>query len=488
MKKSLKNICFLCFFLLFLTSCTQLNENEFIFFKRENKDVRNKKLIEDLEYFEKIMLQKYQKEYRHITDVEFKNKLNELRSNIDNISDSEFLVEVQRIMSCFKEGHLSFLKPSQAILPFNLQTFEDGTYIVGTEKEYTDYNFTRIVSINGIKIDDIRTKMKEIVSGDNKYNVDYWVDDYITDLDYLVGLNIISNVNKVDVLLEKDKKIININFKPKINRGVVTIKRNSFDFKKHKENVKKVLLKLIERASGEKKENLEKDLREVENIDFVSYDYIGKLFLKIENIPYKLNPIEFYNFETFPKSKAIVLHYNKCFNEEYKPFDKFSMDFFRYIKNNKNLLEINNIVIDLRYNRGGSELFFNPFVDELKKYENENKNLKIHILVGRNTFSAGVNVLYFLKKTFKNITIYGEPPAGGINSSGNITQDILPNSNLIFAYGQNFFDNTKDNDSLFTEKEIKENVLIPDEVLKPTIEDYIDNRDYVLEEVLNRSK
>lgn len=37
--------------------------------------------------------------------------------------------------------------------------------------------------------------MKEIVSGD-KYNVDYWVDDYITDLDYLVGLNIISNVNK----------------------------------------------------------------------------------------------------------------------------------------------------------------------------------------------------------------------------------------------------------------------------------------------------
>lgn len=56
-----------------------------------------------------------------------------------------------------------------------------------------------------------------------------------------------------DVLLEKDKKIINIKFKPKINRGVVTIKRNSFDFKKHKENVKKVLLKLIERVLGEKK-------------------------------------------------------------------------------------------------------------------------------------------------------------------------------------------------------------------------------------------
>ena len=78
--------------------------------------------------------------------------------------------------------------------------------------------------------------------------------------------------------------------------------------------------------------------------------------------------------------------------------------------------------------------------------------------------------------------------AGGIYSSGNVTQDILPNSKLIFSYGQNFFDNTKDNKDLFTEKEIKENVLIPNDILKPTIKDYIDNRDYVLEEILDRMK
>lgn len=37
----------------------------------------------------------------------------------------------------------------------------------------------------------------------------------------------------------------------------------------------------------------------------------------------------------------------------------------------------------------------------------------------------------------------------------------------------------------FKKKEIEENVLIPDEILKPTIKDYVNNRDYVLEKILD---
>ena len=117
----------------------------------------------NLLHFESVMLEKHQKEYRYITDEDFKNRIKELKSNIDNISDSEFVVEIQRIMSYFKEGHLSFLNPSQAILPFYLKTFDDGTYIIGIEKEYEEYNFSKVKSINGIKIKDIREKAKKII-------------------------------------------------------------------------------------------------------------------------------------------------------------------------------------------------------------------------------------------------------------------------------------------------------------------------------------
>lgn len=105
----MKKIIYFLLALIFLTSCgsfgnknSNVNTNELIFFKGENREVRNKKLIEDLEHFESVMLEKHQKEYRYITDEDFKNRIKELKLNIDNISDSEFVVEIQRIMSYFK--------------------------------------------------------------------------------------------------------------------------------------------------------------------------------------------------------------------------------------------------------------------------------------------------------------------------------------------------------------------------------------------------
>lgn len=229
-------------------------------------------------------------------------------------------------------------------------------------------------------------------------------------------------------------------------------------------------------------------MKNLENIKFNSCYYVGNSFCKIDNIPYKMNPIEYYSYETFPKSKAIVIHYNSCFDNKNKPFYKFSDEIFNYIRYNKNLLEINNIVVDLRYNNGGADIFFQYFINELKNYRNENKNLKIHIIIGKNTYSSGAGIVYSLMKYFKDVTIYGYPLAGGMKQSGDVSQDILPNSKLIFNYGQNFFDITKENRDLFTEEEINENALIPDFILKPTIKDYVDNRDYVLEKILDKLK
>ena len=86
----------------------------------------------------------------------------------------------------------------------------------------------------------------------------------------------------------------------------------------------------------------------------------------------------------------------------------FQLNFFNYIRDNKGLLEINNIIIDLRYNEGGSETVFLSFLDELEKYEKENKKLKIHILVGRNTFFCRNKCSIFSKeKNLKMLQFMG---------------------------------------------------------------------------------
>lgn len=143
-------------------------------------------------------------------------------------------------------------------------TFEDGTYIVGIEKEYEQYNFSKVKTINGVDIEEIRTKLKGIISGDNKYNVDYRIDNYINDLDYLVGLKIISNVNNVDILLEKDENEFCVNFNSKISRNFVIEKiedEGSSEFNEYQETKKQELIKIIENSVGKEKEKLEKYLK-----------------------------------------------------------------------------------------------------------------------------------------------------------------------------------------------------------------------------------
>lgn len=145
-------------------------------------------------------------------------------------------------------------------------TFEDGTYIVGIEKEYEQYNFSKVKTINGVDIEEIRTKLKGIISGDNKYNVDYRIDNYINDLDYLVGLKIISNVNNVDILLEKDENEFCVNFNSKISRNFVIEKiedEGSSEFNEYQETKKQELIKIIENSVGKEKEKLEKYLKKI---------------------------------------------------------------------------------------------------------------------------------------------------------------------------------------------------------------------------------
>lgn len=74
-----KNIKFIFLIILVLIFCIKFSfinnrENELVFFKYDDVKDRNRKLIEDLEYFEKIMIDKHQKEYRNITNEDFKKK------------------------------------------------------------------------------------------------------------------------------------------------------------------------------------------------------------------------------------------------------------------------------------------------------------------------------------------------------------------------------------------------------------------------------
>lgn len=484
-------VVFLSLFLMYVHINT--SKNELIFFKGESREIRKKKLEEDLEYFENVMLKKYQREHRNISDDNFKKEINNLRLKLDNLTDNEFVVEIQRIMSMFREGHLSFNILNQALLPFESKVFDDGIYIIRTEKEYEKYIYYKILAINDIDINTILKKIENIVSGDSSKCLKYGVDKYINNVDYLLGLGIVKNINNVKLSIEKNGEVIDVVFKTKINRDI-EVKKEVFseieDYNNIKLKMKQKVLDIFENLDDEKLKkynlNLEQLLNEIEKFDYISYYTTSGVFLKLGDIPYNLDRNKAYDFKFFPESDAVVFQYNKCEDEEIENLKSFSKKFFDYIESNKKIFRIKNIIVDLRYNSGGSSLVILPFLIDLENYLKMNQDIRLSVIIGRNTFSAGADAFYQFKTKFKNVKSYGEELSGGIYASGDITTDILPNSKLIFSYGQRFINSI--DKRFFTKKEIFENVISPDIFIKQTILDYEKNKDFVLEKILKLIK
>lgn len=74
-----------------------------------------------------------------------------------------------------------------------------------------------------------------------------------------------------------------------------------------------------------------------------------------------------------------------------------------------------------------------------------------------------------------NAILYGEPTGGKPNGYGEVRRFTLPNSKLIINYSTKYFESKIENDS-----------LMPDHVIEPSISDYINGIDPVMEEILKR--
>ena len=125
---------------------------------------------------------------------------------------------------------------------------------------------------------------------------------------------------------------------------------------------------------------------------------------------------------------------------------------------------------------GGNSEILNPFTKRLKSYIAENDNVKVYILVGRNTFSSGMFAIYRIKESVPEAISIGEPTGGALDCYGEVKMVNLPNSQIPISYSTKYFKFSKD----FTYKNDGVGTFIPDISIQPTIEDYKSGIDVVL--------
>lgn len=126
---------------------------------------------------------------------------------------------------------------------------------------------------------------------------------------------------------------------------------------------------------------------------------------------------------------------------------------------------VKKLVIDMRFNAGGSEEQGNELLKRLKDLP-INKKGKLFIIVGRKTFSSAVlNALSF--KTGAHAILVGEETSGSPNHYGEVKNMQLPSSHMFIAYATRHFVRSADD----------RHTLVPDIPVTVTFTDFYNGRD-----------
>lgn len=172
-------------------------------------------------------------------------------------------------------------------------------------------------------------------------------------------------------------------------------------------------------------------------------------------------------YEYLEEDSILYFQYNRCRDNTEEGLPKFAEVQAEILE----ILENQNpdkLVVDVRYNSGGSSMYGTNFVNALKVSDYHND---IYVITGNQTFSSGVWITVDLKQEM-NALIVGEPSSNRPNHYGNVSGFNLPNSGLRVSYSNNYWDIYEEVD-----------VLEPDIPVYRDFDDYVNGVDTVLEHI-----
>ncbi|KGM94781.1 peptidase S41 [Clostridium novyi A str. 4552] len=388
-----------------------------------NPNNRNDIWIKDLEYLKIQLPKKHKNLFFSLKEEKFNDEIVKLKSKIPNLNDDEVKVEIYKIMASIKDGHTNAYCKMEKIFPIKLYWFKEGIYVINTLPQYEKILDCRLIKINGKEVKDIEKEMSKIISHENEAQLKNEIPKILCMPNMLYGLKVINSKNSAIFTFKNSKNEVF-----DINIGSVNFNKSLGEkFKIHKGREKNSPL-------------------------------------------YMQNPKESYWFKYLKKEKIIYFKYNMCKQMKEKPFEKFYKELLDSIDKNKP----QKLVIDLRDNGGGSSSMLDPLIQEIKNRNINNEN-RLFVIVGRKTFSSAIlNAITLQNETCAKFI--GEPTGGKPNHYGEVKEFKLPNSKMSISYSIKYFKTSqKDSDS-----------FIPDIIIEPSINEYLKNKDSILDKIISR--
>jgi hypothetical protein len=317
-------------------------------------------------------------------------KLNEFKSEIatlPTVSNHRAFVTTMKMVNLFQDGHsqvvpLPLYIKRPKYLPIQTHIFSDGLYITNSSND-KDLIGGRIISINSQPIEAIIDKVSKVIGSDNAWGMKFHSGLYLTNMDVLKGLDIISSTDQASVEIRINGKLITKELK-----AVSAIKWFIWSL-----------------APLDDQRPVSWNIRTAKT-----------------NVEVKNNSLIWMTFNQTKSEELLTTIGNQIYHQAY---DK----------------SIKHLVIDMRNNTGGNNETYNDLIKSLV-----DTKIDITVLTSRKTFSAGINFISELQLA-RDFRIIGEPTGAGHNHYGDPQTLFLPNSGLMLTLSTrtwNFFPELSD--------------------------------------------
>ncbi len=359
---------------------------------------RNETWLFDIDYFEKRILELHYNPFHSMSKTDFDNKILGLKSEIDTLSDEQIVVELMHILGSLGNGHNLIIptspnKGALKKLPIQFFQFNDGVFIVNAEENLKQWVGYRVDSIGSVPIDEALDKTNSVNARDNTMQT-LWLGPYYLGLpDVLKGLGIIKNSNQVVMTVSDSKGVSH-----------------------------EVIMNPI-------------------NWSFAGFPKLPQLMMETQPLFLsKINDPYWYQF--LQDDTVIYIQVNAVTNKENQSLEDFNIE----LCNRMVQSSVQNLILDLRHNHGGDGSLLPPLLKTLQRFEIMNPQGKVFVIIGRETFSAGHNLLTEITKRIDPILV-GEPSGSKPNHIGESGWFQLPYSGLMGLVSTQFHQDSKPEDN-----------------------------------------
>ncbi|MBT8293296.1 MAG: hypothetical protein KJN70_08480 [Eudoraea sp.] len=364
----------------------------------QEKITKEEAWTRDIVYLEKRINELHYSPNHEVSKKRLFDEFVKIKSDLPSLSDTQIIVKLMRIIGSLGNGH-NLIIPTSPInaplkkLPVQFYQFNDGLFIVDAKDGFEQWIGYKVESFDNTPVEVALQKTNAVNARDNSMQTLWLGPYYLTLPDVLKELGITENSDDVTLTLSK-------------GRG----------------KSQKATLNTV-------------------NWNFAGFPKMPKL--KDIEQPLFLSKIDDpYWYKLLPEHNAIYVQFNVVTQKEGQSLKEFNSEVRDQIAQNK----IQNLILDLRHNHGGNGSILPPMLKTIINFEVMNPDGKIFVLMGRETFSAGQNLLTDITKN-TSPSLVGEPSGSKPNHIGEAGWFRLPYSGLMGLISTQFHQTSKAEDN-----------------------------------------